>query len=723
MEVAAAAAATMDFHALSRRELQALCKRNGVRANMTNAAMAEALQSLTTVDGIDEIGTTLCLPTPGKSVMKSAAKAVVEEEEQHGSPLPRGRRVSVKSPEAIRMDLEEGEDELKRDLVKEIVRTPGVALRSTSRRARATPAPIPTPAPPSSVRASTRRAAARKTEEVVPTPATLRRSQRTAARKAAEPVEAEQRAEEVSTAKRPTRRCAKTKMMMALDDDDEVAADAPKGEEKVQEEAPKDVASDVKCDDPEEEEVTEILGGNSKEEEPEMDEEADSSNATVGSVVVLDKSCADPKVAEMVEEEATAPQEGTVEAHETIDVEKSAPLATMEESPVQDVVKSAALVTMEDSPIQAVSVEDSTPLPAMDDSPILGVMSKLEAADPVTENAQDASDENGEGVAEWSPVREMTDEIIPVTEEEAVVAVELAIKEDGFTLTGKTDHSPKKILPAADPEDDETSEEDSLSEEEADLTDDETCDDDEASEEDDFSEEMEGAASKIPQAELIDDESSEEDEVDEDEEWTSDDDDASEEIESTDESYEENIEINEEKAEAVQMLQETKTSEEPNEDGSAEEDDFTSDLPPEFDNVEVPSDAETASDNILPVTEEMKSAFASEIDTVLESLDESDITEQHEVSSGEQSGEQFSEETHVAEEEMKEVANMVDTIVKSDAVGAKQLKELTTEELHCMSMRKLKSIYRAAKEGKKRADDERKRLPLTELDDNTVLNC
>jgi hypothetical protein len=49
MEVEAAMAAAMDFHALSRRELQALCKRNGVRANMTNAAMADALQSLPTV--------------------------------------------------------------------------------------------------------------------------------------------------------------------------------------------------------------------------------------------------------------------------------------------------------------------------------------------------------------------------------------------------------------------------------------------------------------------------------------------------------------------------------------------------------------------------------------------------------------------------------------------------------------------------------------------------
>jgi hypothetical protein len=44
-----AAAAAMDLSALSRRELQALCKLNGVRANMTNLAMAEALHSLPSV--------------------------------------------------------------------------------------------------------------------------------------------------------------------------------------------------------------------------------------------------------------------------------------------------------------------------------------------------------------------------------------------------------------------------------------------------------------------------------------------------------------------------------------------------------------------------------------------------------------------------------------------------------------------------------------------------
>ncbi|KAJ8771341.1 hypothetical protein K2173_026518 [Erythroxylum novogranatense] len=45
----------MDFHILSRRELQALCKKNKIPANLTNVAMADALQALQLVEGIDEI--------------------------------------------------------------------------------------------------------------------------------------------------------------------------------------------------------------------------------------------------------------------------------------------------------------------------------------------------------------------------------------------------------------------------------------------------------------------------------------------------------------------------------------------------------------------------------------------------------------------------------------------------------------------------------------------
>ncbi|MED6179921.1 hypothetical protein PIB30_005379 [Stylosanthes scabra] len=44
----------MDFHSLSRKELQALCKKNKIPANITNVAMADALSALPHVEGLDE---------------------------------------------------------------------------------------------------------------------------------------------------------------------------------------------------------------------------------------------------------------------------------------------------------------------------------------------------------------------------------------------------------------------------------------------------------------------------------------------------------------------------------------------------------------------------------------------------------------------------------------------------------------------------------------------
>ncbi|XP_021725774.1 uncharacterized protein LOC110692991 [Chenopodium quinoa] len=45
----------VDFHSLSRRDLQALCKRNKKPANTTNAAMAASLESLEVVEGLQEL--------------------------------------------------------------------------------------------------------------------------------------------------------------------------------------------------------------------------------------------------------------------------------------------------------------------------------------------------------------------------------------------------------------------------------------------------------------------------------------------------------------------------------------------------------------------------------------------------------------------------------------------------------------------------------------------
>ncbi|KAE8784326.1 putative pectinesterase 53 [Hordeum vulgare] len=58
---------------------------------MTNINMVEALQSLSSVDGIHQIGTTLGLPTPGKPTMKSvlrATPAAGEDQRQQGHNQP-----------------------------------------------------------------------------------------------------------------------------------------------------------------------------------------------------------------------------------------------------------------------------------------------------------------------------------------------------------------------------------------------------------------------------------------------------------------------------------------------------------------------------------------------------------------------------------------------------------------------------------------------------------
>ncbi|CAN6276799.1 unnamed protein product [Urochloa humidicola] len=90
----------MDFLALPRRDLQALCKRNGVRANMTNAAMAEALAALPTVDGIEEyIKQPVAVPAPAAKAVVQEAEEVEPRLEKQGSPLPRGRRVTAKTKE------------------------------------------------------------------------------------------------------------------------------------------------------------------------------------------------------------------------------------------------------------------------------------------------------------------------------------------------------------------------------------------------------------------------------------------------------------------------------------------------------------------------------------------------------------------------------------------------------------------------------------------------
>nr|CAD1845086.1 unnamed protein product [Ananas comosus var. bracteatus] len=232
----------MDFHTLPRRDLQFLCKKNKIPANMTNVAMADALEALQTVEGIDEIlNDASKLESPKKaeagspelprtaSRRASARRAPAAEEPKgtQGSPLPRSRRVTAKALEILQLVDGDGvEDEGKQEGKKEMPKTPAAALRSSrkpqgtaGRRAAkkgesgAEEIVGETLAAASGARTMRRRTSKKEEQEGVheaavevplPTPAT-RGGRRTAARKATA-AEEDEKEEEAAAASRTTAR-------------------------------------------------------------------------------------------------------------------------------------------------------------------------------------------------------------------------------------------------------------------------------------------------------------------------------------------------------------------------------------------------------------------------------------------------------------------------------------------------------------------------------------
>ncbi|KMZ74693.1 hypothetical protein ZOSMA_123G00410 [Zostera marina] len=100
----------MDFHSFSRRTLQGLCKKNKIPANMTNVAMAEALENLPTVDGMDEIQDfmtpmkkAVATPKPTTNALRSSARISARKTSApvQGQSVRTTRRTAMKKVENI----------------------------------------------------------------------------------------------------------------------------------------------------------------------------------------------------------------------------------------------------------------------------------------------------------------------------------------------------------------------------------------------------------------------------------------------------------------------------------------------------------------------------------------------------------------------------------------------------------------------------------------------
>ncbi|KAK3229568.1 hypothetical protein Dsin_001449 [Dipteronia sinensis] len=97
----------MDFHSLTRKELQALCKNNKIPANITNVAMADALTALDIVEGLEEILKQSQLPEKAvpesPSIPHTATRGKpIKEEPETAQPTTRIRRTR----KAVNQDLD-----------------------------------------------------------------------------------------------------------------------------------------------------------------------------------------------------------------------------------------------------------------------------------------------------------------------------------------------------------------------------------------------------------------------------------------------------------------------------------------------------------------------------------------------------------------------------------------------------------------------------------------
>ncbi|PKU69285.1 hypothetical protein MA16_Dca002555 [Dendrobium catenatum] len=136
----------MDFHSLARRDLQFLCKKNRVPANLTNVAMAKVLEALETVEGIEEIQEALGFqsskinsPEFPHSCRRTSSRGLTHgdqpkiQEQQQPSPLSGLHQVTIKNMEIA--ELAPQEDGIQETLGFQSLSLNSPGLPRTGRRA------------------------------------------------------------------------------------------------------------------------------------------------------------------------------------------------------------------------------------------------------------------------------------------------------------------------------------------------------------------------------------------------------------------------------------------------------------------------------------------------------------------------------------------------------------------------------------------------------------
>ncbi|KAK9206047.1 hypothetical protein WN943_016318 [Citrus x changshan-huyou] len=123
----------MDFHSLTRKELQTLCKKNKIPANITNIAMADALSDLQYVEGLDDLMMNQEKAAPQTPSIPHTVSRTKDPET--AEPLTRSRRTTTR-----RAVLDQGSK-------KDVAETPAPAARSTTSRTRGRKAQVDSSVP------------------------------------------------------------------------------------------------------------------------------------------------------------------------------------------------------------------------------------------------------------------------------------------------------------------------------------------------------------------------------------------------------------------------------------------------------------------------------------------------------------------------------------------------------------------------------------------------